>query len=356
MDTKILNLINGEREEVELLSEMDNRVCAVDYFNCLADCIDEFDDKAWNKKEGYKTPKFPSLTEGLEGWDSGLYIFAGLANHGKTAAMINILEDMVTCEENKLFGVYYSLDDNKNKVIPRIVAMRESLPISLIAKPGRYQKMVDEHHPDAVHIAQLLDKRREGIENLKAQSNKMMVLDSQDIKSDKDLKQSIYQIYNYIKSMDEEANIVVAVDGLKDINFTEMNLSENEKVDQASRFLKDISVELDIIVMSTMHLRKLNGNRRPTTEDLKDSNRLEYESDVIFLVYNDVSRNKDAAKIYSRVNDDSPKQPILELDWAKNKISSYKGRTFCYFSPEYSKSIECVEDDARRFNALVYQI
>lgn len=356
MDTKILNLINGEKEEVELLSEMDNRVCAVDYFNCLADCIDEFDDKAWNKKEGYKTPKFPSLTEGLEGWDSGLYIFAGLANHGKTAAMINILEDMVTCEENKLFGVYYSLDDNKNKVIPRIVAMRESLPISLIAKPGRYQKMVDEHHPDAVHIAQLLDKRREGIENLKAQSNKMMVLDSQDIKSDKDLRQSIYQIYNYIKSMDEEANIVVAVDGLKDINFTEMNLSENEKVDQASRFLKDISVELDIIVMSTMHLRKLNGNRRPTTEDLKDSNRLEYESDVIFLVYNDVSRNKDAAKIYSRINDDSPKQPILELDWAKNKISSYKGRTFCYFSPEYSKSIECVEDDARRFNALVYQI
>ena len=356
MDTKILNLINGEREEVELLSEMDNRVCAVDYFNCLANCIDEFDDKAWNKKEGYKTPKFPSLTEGLEGWDSGLYIFAGLANHGKTAAMINILEDMVTCEENKLFGVYYSLDDNKNKVIPRIVAMRESLPISLIAKPGRYQKMIDEHHPDAVHIAQLLDKRREGIENLKAQSNKMMVLDSQDIKSDKDLRQSIYQIYNYIKSMDEEANIVVAVDGLKDINFTEMNLSENEKVDQASRFLKDISVELDIIVMSTMHLRKLNGNRRPTTEDLKDSNRLEYESDVIFLVYNDVSRNKDAAKIYSRVNDDSPKQPILELDWAKNKISSYKGRTFCYFSPEYSKSIECVEDDARRFNALVYQI
>jgi replicative DNA helicase len=156
--------------------------------------------------------------------------------------------------------------------------------------------------------------------------------------------------------MDEEANIVVAVDGLKDINFVDMKLTENEKVDQASRFLKDISVELDIIVMSTMHLRKLNGNRRPTTEDLKDSNRLEYEADVIFLVYNDVSRNKDAAKIYSRTGEDGPKQPILELDWAKNKISSYKGRTFCYFSPEYSKSIECDEDDARRFNALVYQI
>ena len=358
MDTRIMNLIDGERDtDVELLSDTDDKVCAVNYFEYLANSIDEFDDRAWNKKEGYKTPNFPSLTTGLEGWDSGLYIFAGLANHGKTAIMVNILEDLVMNPDNKLFGIYYSLDDNKNKVIPRIIAMRESLPIGLISKPGRYQKMVDEQHPDAIHIAQLLDKRTEGIQKLKEQSNKMMVLDSQDIKSDKDLRNSIHQIYNYVKAMDEEANIVVAVDGLKDINFTEMNLTENEKVDTASRFLKDISVELDIIVMSTMHLRKLNGNRRPGTEDLRDSNRLEYEADVIYLVYNDVSRNKDAAKIYTRTGaEDSPKQPVLELDWAKNKMSSYKGRTFCYFAPEYSKAIECQEDDARRFNALVYQL
>ena len=37
-----------------------------------------------------------------------------------------------------------SNSNNKNKVIPRIIAMRESLPISLIAKPGRYQKMVQD--------------------------------------------------------------------------------------------------------------------------------------------------------------------------------------------------------------------
>ena len=358
MDSKILNLIDSERDNTAvLLDDTSDKMCTVDYFSCLAESIDAFEDRAWNKKEGYKTPNFNSLTTGLEGWDSGLYIFAGLANHGKTAAMINILEDMVMHEENKLFGVYYSLDDSKNKVIPRIVAMRESLPISLITKPGRYQKMIQENHPDAVHIAQQLDKRTEGINRLKSESNKMIVLDSQDIKSDKDLRQSISQIYNYVKSLDEEMNIVVAVDGLKDINFTDMKLTENEKVDAASKFLKDISVELDIVVMSTMHLRKLNGNRRPTTEDLKDSNRLEYESDVIFLVYNDVSRNKEAAKVYSRSGlEDGPKQPILELDWAKNKISSYKGRTFCYFSPEYSKAVECDEDDSKRFNALVYQI
>ena len=201
MDTKIMDLINGEKDtDIELLSDTDNKICAVNYFDHLANSLDEFEDRAWNKKEGYKTPNFPSLSTGLEGWESGLYIFAGLANHGKTAIMVNILEDLVMHSENKLFGVYYSLDDDKNKVLPRIVAMRESLPIGLISKPGRYKKMVEEQHPDAINIAQLLDRRAEGIQKLKEQSNKMMVLDSQEIKSDKDLKNSIYQIYNYINN------------------------------------------------------------------------------------------------------------------------------------------------------------
>ena len=357
MDDKIFNLINGDRQEIELYNDMENRINTIDYFNVMAKDLDIFNEKAWNKKEGYKTLSFPSIANGLEGWDSGLYIFAGAANHGKTAAMTNIMEDLVMNPDNKLFGVFYSLDDDKNKVIPRLIAMRERLPISLITKPGRYQAMVNEGHPDAINIAQLLDKRTEGINNLKANSNKLMVLDSTEIKNSLDLKNSIYQIYNYVKSIDEEANIVVAVDGLKDIQFTELKLTENEKVNMASKLLKEISVELDIIMMASMHLRKLNGNRRPTTDDLKDSNTLEFEANVIWLVYNDVSRNKDAAKIFTRTGaEDGPKQPVLELDWAKNKISSYKGRTFCYFAPEYSKTIECNEDDAKRFNALVYQL
>ncbi len=358
MDANILKLIDSEKVDVELLNETDDKVCAIDYFGCLSESIDEFEEKAWNKKEGYKTPRFNSLTAGLEGWDSGFYVLAAQANVGKSAALLNIMEDLVTCPDNKLFGIYFSLDDNKNKLIPRIVAMRESLPISLVSKPGRYQKMVQENHPDAIHIAQQLDKRKEGINRLKAESNKMMVVDNTDIKTWSDIKNTVQRVYNYVKSMDEEYNIVVALDSLADIEPGEgSKLTENERIDIVSKLAKDLSTELDIIVMASMHLRKLNGNRRPSLDDCKASNRLEYEADVIWLLYNDVSRNKEAAKIYSRgANEGDPKQPILELDWAKNKISSYKGRTFCYFSPEYSKAIECDEDDTRRFNSLVYQI
>ena len=46
MDTRIMNLINGERdEEVELLNDTDNRVCAIDYFSALSTSLDEFEEK-----------------------------------------------------------------------------------------------------------------------------------------------------------------------------------------------------------------------------------------------------------------------------------------------------------------------
>ena len=50
MDINILNLINAERNtDIELLEDMDNKISAVDYFNCLSDSLDEFDERAWNK-------------------------------------------------------------------------------------------------------------------------------------------------------------------------------------------------------------------------------------------------------------------------------------------------------------------
>ena len=37
MDTKIMDLINGEKDtDIELLSDTDNKICAVNYFDHLA--------------------------------------------------------------------------------------------------------------------------------------------------------------------------------------------------------------------------------------------------------------------------------------------------------------------------------
>ena len=60
-------------------------------------------------------------------------------------------------------------------------------------------------------------------------------------------------------------------------------------------------------------------------------------------------------KVQNRLENQEEKLPIIEFDWAKNKKSSYKGRSFCYFAPEMSRAAECNADAMRRFNALLYE-
>ena len=126
--------------------------------------------------------------------------------------LLNILEDLCMTEENKLFGIFFSLDDSKNKVIPRVVAMRETIPISAVAKPARYKQMIDNGHEDTLLFNEYLTKRKEGLESLKADSNKMVIFDSTEIKTFTQLYDTIKNVYMYVKSQDEDANIVVAID------------------------------------------------------------------------------------------------------------------------------------------------
>ena len=356
-DIKKLLSVGKNKDEVETRDEMAGKVEIQDYFSNMANDIDVFEDMAWKAKSGYDTPNFPSFTKGLEGWSPGFYTFAGSPNHGKTAVMLNIMEDLCMHAPNKLFGIYFSLDDSKNKVIPRIVAMRETIPIGVVAKPGRYQELINQGHEDTLQFNEWLVKRKAGLESLKSDSNKMAVFDSTEIKTYNQLYDTVKNIYMYVKAQDEEANIVIGIDSLKDIMLDDVKLEQSERIAEVARRVKDISIEFNCIVLSSMHLRKINGNRRPSTDDLREANTLEYELDVCFLVFNDVSKNKQGAKIFRYDDDqDTEKKPVLEVDWAKNKISSYKGVTFCNFSSEYSKCIEVSEPAAEQYALKLYTI
>lgn len=356
---EIKELLNGETKvELELRDENEGIMQAEDYFNVMADDLEEFNEKAWNKGEGYKTPKFPMIAEKLEGIDSGLYLLPAESNAGKSAMMMNIVEDMVMCEENNLFGIYFSLDDSKHEIFPRIIAMREGVRIGTVAKPQRAQKMIDEEHEDSERLKDELLKRDRGIENLKKNANKLMIVDSEKVSTIDEMREYIERVYNYIKAIDPNKNLVVAIDSIKDIRLDDHynKRTANEASDEVAKIVKHWTVEFDIPIFSSVHLRKLNGNRRPTLDDLKDSNVLVYEASVIWLLFNDVSKNKQSAKIYYNSGDgNTEKLPVIEFDWAKNKKSSYKGRTFCYFSPEMSRAKECEAENTKRFNALIYE-
>lgn len=316
-----------------------------------ADAIANFDYNSWNAGRGYECTYFTDFTKHLEGLETGLYVFAGESNSGKTATMMNIFYDLVLNEENHLYGVYFSLDDSKNEIFPRVIAMQKNVPIGCVKKPQLYTEFANEK-PEMTDICEkYLERREEGIALLKEQSEKFTILDITDQESLNDKT-----IYNFIKGLkdeliekDEKANIIIAIDAIDDIRLS-------DKVDDVSyevaKRIKNMAVELGIVIFVSKHFRKLGANRRPMLDDLKESNELIYQASITFLVFNDVSKNKGNAQVYAET-EDGEKLPIIELDWAKNKKSSYKGVDFFNFTPDFSQLIQCTQDETKiLYNAL----
>ncbi|PTY93093.1 DnaB-like helicase C-terminal domain-containing protein [Heyndrickxia sporothermodurans] len=342
--------------EKEELSVSENEVLMEDFFETTEDELEEFEQYTWNKGEGYKVPSFPILEQRLEGLEAGLYLFAGESNSGKSAAMMNLLYDIATHPENNLFGVYYSLDDSKNEIIPRVIAMNELIPIGVASKPQRYQKKIDNAEEGSATYQDWLDKRVNGLNRLKELKQQWKVVDGNTIKNAEQLYDHIKKVKRYLKAFDPDKNLIIAIDALNDIRFATKNLKPGNELNSAiAKTVKEWAVEFDIPVLGSTHLRKLNQNRRPVLDDLKESGEYVYEASVVWLVHNDVSKNKQAANVYYNAEGVEEKMPILELDWAKNKKSSFKGRTYQYFTPEMSKLSECQVDVMKRYDALIYE-
>ena len=149
-----------------------------DFFKETLDDLDKFDEKAWKKGDGLIFPNYPVFTEKLEGIDAGLYLFAGLSNSGKSAIMMNLLNDCCMYKENNVFGLYISLDDSNYEIIARLIAMEEKIPIGIASKPQRYKNKLEnaklnEYYSEEYDlIEKQLKKREDGLEKLRKNNDK----------------------------------------------------------------------------------------------------------------------------------------------------------------------------------------
>ena len=342
----------------ELIEEEESglTVPAEDFYETTAGEYDEFDEAAWHKGTGYTCPSFPLFDQYMEGLESGLFMFAGESNGGKTALMLQLLFDYCTHSDNKLFGIFFSLDDTKKEIIPRLIASKEMIPISVCSKPQRYRDAIDRGDEGSTGYEELLRKRQEGLDYLKSLNRSFKIKDGTQITSGEQILDCCKKLQMYVKSFDPDANIIVGIDSLSDITFAGKNFkSDKELNDHIAKQVKKWAVEvLDVPIFGSLHLKKIEQNRRPVIGDVKESGRYAYEASALFLVHNDVNKNKQSATIYSSGEEDSEKMPVIELDWAKNKKSSYKGRTYHYFTPNYSRVTECSIEAMKRFDALIY--
>lgn len=345
-----------EVHEASDLAQLDKyAVDPIDVFGESEKYIEKFDEACQQEGEGYEAPHFPLWSKKMEGLQNGFYIFAGYSNSGKTAYASNLAMDYALNEDNHLFMIYYSLDDTKEDVISRILAMRKRIPISLVRKPKRYEKKIEAGEDGASIYEDQLKIRKEGVEELKELSNHFMVRDAEEIDCIERMLNHAKMVRTYLRARDERANIIIVIDSLMDINIDSKNFREERDRNTAiSQLVKSYATtEIGCPIFGTAHVRK-NSGKRVTISDLKESGRYEYDARAVFLITNDVSRNGQNAEIYYTNTNDDKKQPVLEIYWAKNKASSFKERTYCYFVPEYSLAMEVDAQQAEIFDATIY--
>jgi replicative DNA helicase len=304
--------------------------------------IASIDQYSWNRDaRGGLTSGFPLFDEAIEGGiQPGLYLFAAQANVGKSAMLLQLGQQIADLNDN-VHVAYHSLDDSANELAPRYIACKQQITISQAKNPAKYADQPD-----------ILEKRNEGIKHLYRNAHKFSIWDSNDGTSVEIIEKRIKDMKMHFP---EGTKLVIMIDSIYDLTVESKQLQEKALYEYVAKTVKDWCTAYDIAVLCTAHLRKLNGGRRPMTDDLKENNRLEYEANFIALLYNEVGIKEEGAQIYWLSEDSETKMPVIEMKVGKNKFGSFKGTRFYEFIPNMSHLIEAPIEDCRRYAALIYQ-
>jgi replicative DNA helicase len=299
------------------------------------------DQYSWNRDaRGGLTSGFPLFDEALEGGlQPGLYLLASQANVGKSAMMLQVGQQTSDMNED-VHVAYFSLDDSNNELAPRYIACKQRISISQAKNPSKYADQPD-----------VLEKRNEGIKHLYRNASKFSIWDANEGTSVEVIEQRIKEMKMHFP---EGTKLVIMIDSIYDLTVESKQLQEKALYEHVAKTVKSWAVAYDCVVMCTAHLRKLNGGARPTTSDLKENNRLEYEANFIALLYNEVGLFEENAKVHWLSDDVAEKMPVIEMKVGKNKFGSFKGTRFYEFVPNESYMMEATIEDCRLYAASVY--
>jgi DNA primase catalytic core len=311
--------------------------------------VNEYEEWAFSRKTellGLKTG-FPKLTEALDGIQSGLYLVGGRPNVGKTAFNLQLAYNLALHNE-KVFVLVWSIDDNLKKVIPRLIAMESGMPINVVSNPTH--KLTPDKGYTAERVSELLNKREEALNRIKALSRRFLVKDISSGCSIERIEKSVMTCKAITKT--ENMQLVLFIDNFHKLSTEKHTQDTRTKFTELSEKIKRISNIYDAPVICTVELRK-SEHIRPVEDDIKETVDLVYDADCIMLLHNEIHRVGEVeSKVYFN-DDEGMRRPILECDVIKNKTSGFKGQLFFRFFTELNKVEECDDLESRALKGIL---
>lgn len=312
----------------------------IDMFNKLQ----EFEKDAHNPNTKGFITGFDMIDKGLENLQTGFHIIAGDSNHGKSGFMSHMAWNVSQLNPNVLV-MDFSLDDPLKDKIPRVVAASSMCTINAVRNPIKFSQ-----YPD------MIKRRDTGMQKLFDSTDKYLVYDSSFSSIIEDIEEEIKRVKIDLAQNGINKRLCVFIDNFHDLDSNDPSArgTDKAKYDYLAQYVSDMATKYDIPIVCTAEFRKLNGYRRPSLDDIRESTKIKYEAKSILLVYNEVSAKGESAQIFYQLNNRPEKQPVFEVKFGKNKYSSFKGRCFFYFYPEMSYFRPATENDTKTFNQLLF--
>jgi len=367
---KMINAEEAQKDGVvqtkirQLISELQtNRTDPATLLESTADELRQFQSEAQEDKNSSTEvisfidsvrSVFSDRKPGLQGWRTGydsldkslsgipkedaMITFAGDANVGKTGFMFELALRLAKHNDNILV-LFMSIDDSRQQAIARLVAMEAGLRINQVSHPIQNIK-TDEDKKKLEHgwsvIRKLVDENRFSLKD-NSHGNTLDFAEGW---------------IRWAKEAHPGREICFFLDNFHKLG-DEAGKEERIRFKHASSRIHSMKNKLHFTAICTMELRKFigGGSQRPSLQDISESKQMEYDNNLIGMVYSDLHAKRDESKIHwpDMVNDEIVKKPIFEIDIQKNKISEFKGTFYYKFSPEHSKFYESTSEEVAEF-------
>lgn len=310
--------------------------------------IEDVNTYSWNRGEiGGLDWGYDSFNKAFEGLNTGVHLIGGASNVGKSGLCMQLGQQIAKANQiptpkrpKKAFVVYFSLDDSNNELLPRYIAIDQRIPINAVRFPKKYK--------DDINI---MERREIGLQNLKNITDHLAMHDVNDGSDIEYIEEMAEKYFVELQKIDEAYQLVLIVDNFHDITVrdTKFGSDSNGKYDHIADKLTRLATRFDCPIICTAEFRKLNGNRRPILDDIKESSKIVYEAKAIILAYNEVGLRGQQANIFWQSGDRPDKRPVFEAHVGKNKFGSFKGRMFFEFMPEMSYFREVPQAAAQQY-------
>ena len=245
-----------------------------DYQLAMWNTLDTFESGAWQAKNvGIKTG-FDCVDKAFEGGlFPGFIILAGDSNLGKSAFITQLGWGIVENNQD-VYVMDFSLDDAMPDKLARVAACSGKLIINAVKTPLNY-----------MNYPLMLIRRKNAILNLRAHVGQYRAYDSTFSTFVEDIEKEVEEKLIYFHSNGIDKKLVVLIDNFHDLNIaSQPGLTDKNKFDYLAQWCSDLAIKHNITVVCSAELKKLNGNRRPMLDDIREAVKIKYEAKAVLLV------------------------------------------------------------------------